>query len=202
MHVVRLNTSLYDANSYLVNKTMLIDVGMDGDFIISELEKHSVKELETIILTHCHYDHSAGANQVAEAMGAKIAVHENDARLLSNANASAANLFGEEAPYIKPDILLRGGEVFGELEVIHTPGHTPGSICLYSEKSKCLFSGDTVFESGGFGRTDLFGGNAAQLVESIRKLTLLNVNTMYPGHGNIVTNAREHIKLSLTMASY
>lgn len=201
MHVIRLNSSLYDANSYLVNKTILIDVGMDGDFIISELKKHGIKELETIILTHCHYDHSAGANQVAGATGARIAIHEKDARLLGNAYASAANLFGREASNILPDIFLKGGEVFGELEVLHTPGHTPGSICLYSEKSKSLFSGDTVFPEGSFGRTDLFGGSAKQLVESIKKLTLLDVNIMYPGHGDIVTNANEQIKLSLTMAS-
>ncbi len=201
MHVVKLNVSPYGANSYLVNRTLLIDAGMDGRSIISELEKNNIKSLETVILTHCHYDHSGGAGKVAEATGAKIAIHEKDAILLHNAHASVADLFGSKAPYFAPDILLKGGEVFGEFEVMHTPGHTPGSICLYSEKSKCLFSGDTVFGSGSFGRTDLFGGSEQQLVESIKKLTSLDVSVMYPGHGDIVTNANEQIRLSLAMAS-
>ncbi len=202
MQVIKLENSPYDANAYLVEGTVLVDVGMDGRAVISELEKHiQLKRLETIILTHCHYDHSGGAGYVAEATGAKIAIHKDDAPLLNNAIASASRLFGESAPSILPDIILSGGEVFGKLEVIHTPGHTPGGICLYDAESKTLFSGDTVFQDGSFGRTDLYGGNAAQLIESIKKLSLLDVSVMYPGHGDIVTNANEQIKLSLLMAS-
>lgn len=202
MQVVKLRNSPYDANSYLVDGTMLVDVGMDGEAIISELERRiQPMYLETIILTHCHYDHSGGAGDVARDTGAKIAIHKGDAPFLNNARASAAQLFGKSAPDLLPDILLSGGEIFGELEVIHTPGHTPGSICLYDKGSKTLFSGDTVFPEGGFGRTDLYGGSAAQLIESIKKLTLLDVSVMYPGHGDIVTNANEQIKMSLAMAS-
>ncbi len=199
MQVIRLGT--YDANAYLVDGNILVDAGMDGVSVISELEKHEPLHLETIILTHCHFDHSGGAKVIAEATGARIALHKDDAALLNDAYASAAQLFGEEAPEISPDILLRGGEVFDGLLVIHTPGHTPGSICLYNEDSKILFSGDTVFPHGSFGRTDLHGGSRSQLIESIRKLTHLNVSVMYPGHGDIVTNANEQIKMSLMMAS-
>ena len=86
--------------------------------------------------------------------------------------------------------------------MIHTPGHTPGGICLYSERDKALFSGDTVFPEGSFGRTDLPGGNATKLVESIRKLTLLDVSVMYPGHEDIVNrSANEQIRMSLMLAS-
>lgn len=199
MQVIKLG---YDANAYLVDNAILVDAGTDGRYMVSELEKHiSPEELETIILTHCHYDHSGGAGYVAKATGARIAIHKDDAPLLKNARASAAELFGKSAPELKPDILLSGGEFFGELEVIHTPGHTPGSICLYSEISKTLFSGDTVFPGGSFGRTDLYGGNEEQIIESIKKLTLLDVSIMYPGHGDVVTNANEQIKLSLMMAS-
>lgn len=203
MQVIKINNSPYDANAYLVNGTILIDVGMDSSEIIPELEKHiALDDLEMIILTHCHYDHSGGAGGVARATGAKIAVHKNDAPLLGNPDASASRLFGKKAPIIVPDILLAGGERFGELEIIHTPGHTPGGICIYDPISKTLFSGDTVFQDGSFGRTDLYGGNSSQLTGSIRKLTLLDVNIMYPGHGEIVTNnANEQIKLSLLMAS-
>lgn len=203
MKVIRLQNSPYDANAYLVDGKILVDVGMDAHAIISQLEK-LIKpgELETIILTHCHYDHSAGAAQVAAAFGAKIAIHGDDVSLLNNAKGSASELFGERAPSVVPDILVSGGEIFGGLEVIHTPGHTPGSICLYSAREKVLFSGDTVFPEGSFGRTDLAGGNAGKLIESIKKLTLLDVSVMYPGHEDIVNmDANEQIRMSLMLAS-
>jgi hydroxyacylglutathione hydrolase len=203
MKVIKLQNSPYDANAYLVDGRILVDVGMDGQAIISQLEK-IIKpgELETIILTHCHYDHSGGAAQVAKSFGAKIAIHRDDVSLLNNPRGSASLLFGVKAPSIVPDIILSGGETFGDLEVIHTPGHTPGGICLYSTRTKALFSGDTVFADGSFGRTDLTGGSAQKLVESIRKLTLLDVSVMYPGHEDIVSrDANEQIQMSLMMAS-
>lgn len=203
MKIVKLNNSPYDANAYLVDGTILIDVGMDGNSMLSELKKNiRLSDLKTIILTHCHYDHSGGAGEVALATGAKIAIHKDDGELLKDSTASASKFFGKKAPEIKPDILLKGGETVGSLEVIHTPGHTPGGICLYDAATKTLFSGDTVFEDGSFGRTDLYGGNQGTLIESIRKLTLLDVRIIYPGHGDVVSNnANEQIKLSLTMAS-
>ncbi len=200
MQVIKLKNSPYDANAYLVDSSILVDVGMDAVSIILQLGKYT-RQLKTIILTHCHYDHSGGAGEVAKAFGAKIAIHEEDAGLLGNANASAASLFGEKMPSIVPDILLKGGEIFGGFEVIHTPGHTPGGICLYNPASRSLFSGDTVFQDGSFGRTDLYGGNTQKLIESIKKLSTLDVNIMYPGHGDIVdSEAGEQIKLSLMMA--
>jgi hydroxyacylglutathione hydrolase len=202
MQVIKLRTSLYDANAYLVDRHILIDVGMDARSVIAELGKYILPgDLKTIILTHCHYDHTGGAGDVAAAFGANIAIHEDDAPLLGNANASASSMFGVKAPSIVPDILLKGGERFGELEVIHTPGHTPGGICLYSARSKVLFSGDTVFQDGSFGRTDLYGGSTQQLIKSIEKLSNLEVSIMYPGHGEVVEeDASEQIKLSLMMA--
>ncbi len=202
MQVIKLQNAPYDANAYLVDGRILVDVGTDARAIISQLGNIIKQgELETIILTHCHYDHSGGAGEVAEAYGAKIAIHRDDAPLLNNPHASVSELYGENAPSTIPDILLSGGELFGELEVLHTPGHTPGGICLYSADSKILFSGDTVFQNGSFGRTDFYGGNTQKLIESIKSLTLLDVSIMYPGHGDIVTeDANEQIKLSLLMA--
>lgn len=203
MQVIKLMNSPYDANAYLVDGNILVDAGMDGRSIISELRKHiRPDDLEIIILTHCHYDHSGGAGFVASVTGAKIAIHKDDAPLLKNARATAAHLFGKKTPEVVPDMLLAGSEFFGELEVIHTPGHTPGGICLYDSHSKILFSGDTVFPEGSFGRTDLYGGDSSRLIESIRKLTFLDVNIMYPGHGDTVTSdANEQIKMSLMLAS-
>ncbi len=203
MKIIKLNNSPFDANAYLVDGRILVDVGMDASLIISELEKViRLSDLETIILTHCHFDHSGGARDVAEASGAKIAIHKDDAPLLLDAFASASSLFGEKAPEIIPDILLKDGDTIGDLEVIHTPGHTPGGICLYDVRTGNLFSGDTVFQDGSFGRTDLHGGSTTKLVESIKRLTHLDVKIMYPGHGEVVSkNANEQIKLSLIMAS-
>ncbi len=202
MQIIKLKNSPYDANAYLVDRSILIDVGMDAEPVITELEKYiQPGDLKTIILTHCHYDHTGGAGDVAKAFGAKIAIHKDDAPLLGNAQASVSIFYGKKAPSIVPDILLKGSEFFGELEVIHTPGHTPGCICLYSARSRVLFSGDTVFQDGSFGRTDLYGGSTQQLIESIKKLTLLDVSVMYPGHGDIVEkDANEQIRLSLMMA--
>lgn len=202
MQVIKLQTSPYDSNAYLVDRHTLVDAGMDAQAIISQLEKIIQRgELETVILTHCHYDHSGGAGHIAESFGAKIAIHRDDAPLLNSPRGSVSELYGEKAPSVIPDILLSGGETFGELEVIHTPGHTPGGISLYSARSKVLFSGDTVFPNGSFGRTDFAGGSQQKLIESIKKLTLLDVSIMYPGHEEIVMDANEHIRLSLMMAS-
>ena len=109
---------------------------------------------------------------------------------------------GLSIPRIKPDILLKGGERLNlgdfSLQVIHTPGHTPGSICLYQDV--ILFSGDTIFAGGNIGRTDL-GGDNKDLVSSIKKLTRLNVEIVYPGHGeSIGKNAKEEILSSLQSA--
>src|SRR3990172_1424690 len=139
MHVIKLKNSFYDANAYLVDGKMLIDVGIDSTSIIAQLENHLSSDLETIILTHCHFDHSGGAKEVASEFGAKIAIHMEDARL------------------------------------------------LYNPESRFLFTGDTVFQEGGFGRTDFYGGSALKLIESLRKLSMLDVSVMYPGHGDIVT---------------
>jgi hydroxyacylglutathione hydrolase len=203
MNVLKLQNSPYGSNAYLVNGTILIDVGMDADSITTQLDEQiHPGDLKTIILTHCHYDHSAGAADVAEAFGAKIAIHRDDASLLNDSRGSVSELFGMEELSIIPDILLSGGEVFGTLEVIHTPGHTQGGICLYDAISKNLFSGDTVFQDGSFGRTDLYGGNAEKLIESIKKLTLLDVSVMYPGHGDVVKeNVNAQISMSLLFAS-
>jgi glyoxylase-like metal-dependent hydrolase (beta-lactamase superfamily II) len=202
MEIIKLRTSFDDANVYLIDRSILVDAGMDGVSIISQLKELRLSVLKMIILTHCHYDHSAAAGEVAETTGAKIAIHRDDALLLNNTRSSAASLFGVNAPLFEPDILLEGGEVLGGFRVMHTPGHTPGGLCLYDPVSKVLFSGDTVFQDGSFGRTDLYGGNSKKLMESIKKLTELDVSIMYPGHGDaVVKDANEQIKLSFMMAS-
>lgn len=203
MHVQKINASPYDSNIYLINKKILIDTGMDATALIKELEDHiDLNTLDTIILTHCHFDHSGAASAVAEKSGAKIAIHEDDAECLKDNSASAADIFGYKAPNIEPDITYKDGDKVQiaddeYLQVIHTPGHTEGCICIYEPKSKYLFSGDTVFPAGSVGRTDLKGGSAEKLEESIEKLTRLDVKVLYPGHGYVsVDNVNDQIKQS------
>lgn len=184
----------YNANSYLIaaKRPILVDVGMHCDLALQSIEKIIVPNaLEYIVLTHCHYDHIFGALELAEQTGARIAIHKSDAELLSDDHATVSDLFGVRSPSIKPDLILQGGEMLdlgdAELEVIHTPGHTPGGICLYVSASKQLFSGDTVFPNGSFGRTDLKGGDLNQLIKSIKLLTALDVEILYPGHGDVTS---------------
>ncbi len=207
MQVKHFNAGLYDANSYLINGKVLVDTGMNTSALIAAIEKNiDIKELELIILTHCHFDHTAAAGEIAKKSGARVAIHREDAPLLKDDNISAASLFGRRPPAIEPDMLLEDGQRIRvsedeELEVIHTPGHTPGCICLYEPGSKSLFSGDTVFPEGSIGRTDFEGGDPSALTASISKLTALDIKTLYPGHGNITSdNVNRQIEMSLRMS--
>ncbi|SFM73387.1 MBL fold metallo-hydrolase [Methanolobus profundi] len=207
MQVKHFNIGLYDANSYLINGKILIDTGMSTEGLISAISENiDIKDLELIILTHCHYDHTASAQEIANQSGAKIAIHKEDAPFLKNDRVSASAMFGYKAPAFEPDILLSEGDKIPvseeeELEVIHTPGHTPGGICLYETKSKSLFSGDTVFPNGSIGRTDFEGGSRSQLTDSINKLVQLDVKTLYPGHGEVTSNdVNTQIQFSLRMS--
>ncbi|MDI6889041.1 MAG: MBL fold metallo-hydrolase [Methanocellales archaeon] len=200
-------TGSYGANAYLIDAThpILVDVGAANMFDLLRRFLNPI-DLEYIVLTHCHYDHTFGTAQLAEQTGANIAIHEEDAKLLGDDWATVSDVFGARAPSIEPDMLLKGGESFDlgniSLRVIHTPGHTLGSICLYGEniRSNLLFSGDTIFAAGGIGRTDL-GGDAHALVNSIKLLTTLDVDTIYPGHGGITNqNVDAQIRASLRYA--
>jgi glyoxylase-like metal-dependent hydrolase (beta-lactamase superfamily II) len=95
-------------------------------------------------------------------------------------------MFGERAPPVPATRLLNDGDRVGGLLVIHTPGHTPGGICLYDTEARDLISGDTVFTDGGFGRTDLPGGDETALRHSLERLGALDVKGLYPGHGSPV----------------
>ena len=112
--------------------------------------------------------------------------------------------FGAHAPKFRVDTVLTDGDKIdlgdSTLRVIHTPGHTPGSICLYEAQSKSLFSGDTVFPYGSVGRTDLPGGSSRNLIRSISRLVTLDVSVLYPGHGEVTANnVNEQIKQSLKL---
>lgn len=148
--------------------------------------------LKLIVSTHGHWDHTGANAEVAERTGAQIAVHALDAHRLTNPQPLYAPF---DIPPCVPAVELAEGDVirFGEirLRVLHTPGHTEGSVCLLSDDDGLLLSGDTLF-AGGWGRVDFPGGDAGQMVESIARLTGLEDRLrVLPGHGRETTIARE-----------
>jgi hydroxyacylglutathione hydrolase len=176
------------ANAYLVD-TILIDAGV----LPSAIEPHR-REIDSIVLTHCHYDHTAYLKEIAHMCNAGIAIHHLDAPGLFEDHLSLSLHFGARSPGIAPQRFLSEGDRIGPLKVLHTPGHTPGSICLYLEEEDLLISGDTVFTDGGFGRFDFPGGDRMALAQSISRLDKLGIEGLYPGHGTPVRHeGRLHI---------
>ncbi len=168
---------------------VVIDPGLEGEKIYGKLTERGLNP-SYILLTHGHFDHIRGVDFLAKQTGAKVCVHKDDLELLSDREHNvAAYFYGEAAadfPLIHADILLSDGDEIrcGALSfrVIHSPGHTKGSILLQSED--LLFTGDTLF-SYGYGRFDFYGGDPARLAESLQKINEMPENyKLYPGHGN------------------
>jgi hydroxyacylglutathione hydrolase len=154
--------------------------------------------LKLIVSTHGHWDHIGDNAAVVAHTGAEIAVHPLDGERLTNPQPLYAPF--EIPPSVPAVELAEGGVVrFGEirLRVLHTPGHTEGSVCLLAEDEALLFSGDTLFQ-GGWGRVDLPGGDEVAMVASLARLTGLEDHVgVFPGHGATTTIGRERAWLEL-----
>ena len=209
MRVIPISGRGFGSNVYLVldEKKALIDTGAGfyaNDVIKKIKEETPLEKISYIILTHEHFDHTGGIEALQKVCSAEILMHEKGAPTLENGLDWSSSLFGVEQKRIKVHRKLNEGDTVSlgthVLEVLHTPGHSEGSICLYERKSKSLFSGDTIF-SNGVGRTDFYGGDIVELVHSIERLTKLEVNDLYPGHGEwIAQNGDIHVTLAAEYA--
>lgn len=194
-------------NCYIIQdeetkETMVIDPG--GSFPkIEEMLGVLGANVKYILLTHCHADHIGAVNEVKEKFGGKILIHRFDEEGLKNPVINLSTHIGLGNIALDDDSRLNDGDILhvGELEfkIIHTPGHTIGSISVYCEKEKLLFSGDTLFR-GSWGRTDLPTSNFEQIIESITtKLMVLPEDTIvYPGHRKINNNKRRRANILRT----
>jgi len=193
LHVGPLQTNCYIVGCEDTKEGAIIDPGGDAKRILAEVERLGLK-IKYVINTHGHFDHTLANQEVVEATGASLAIHSADASMLTQGGgARFFGIIGKASP--PADVILDEGQVLTlgqiELQVLHTPGHSPGSICLYSEDEGVLFDGDVLFNMG-MGRYDLPGGSYRVLMDSIQRLLALpDETTVYPGHGPATTIGRE-----------
>jgi glyoxylase-like metal-dependent hydrolase (beta-lactamase superfamily II) len=202
MKVDRLVLGEFENNCYIARSSdsaadcLVIDTGLDAQPLLKFLERGKLTPA-AVILTHGHIDHIAGVEALRKKFPSiQIYIHKLDAEMLGDADVNLSIMAGSSFTAGEADRLIDEGDTIDKagikLSVIHTPGHTPGGICLYSEKDGIIFVGDTIF-AGSVGRTDFPNGDMQQLIEGIRHklLTLPEDTVVYPGHGPETTIGRE-----------
>ena len=182
--ITKLTLGLYQTNTYILSndtEAAVIDPGYEPDIILDALEG---KELKAILLTHGHFDHVGAVKELVAETGCKVYIHAAD--LILPPMITAGQLYYTHT-YAEGDTVcpIEGAA----LHVLHTPGHTPGSVCLLLGDQ--MFSGDTLFE-GSCGRMDLPGGDQLQMHQSLNRLVSLQADYhIHPGHGGSTTLAAE-----------
>jgi len=174
---------------------LVIDPGDNIEDVVSIVRKHNL-QIKQIVVTHAHIDHVGGAMKLRAATGAAILLNQNDYALLKMLDAQAAWIGVAPPGKVEIDHSVAQADSIktGSLsaDVIHTPGHTEGSICLYFPAEKKLIAGDTLF-AGSIGRTDLPGGSFEKIIRSLhdKVLELPDDTVVIPGHGPLTTIGRE-----------
>jgi len=183
---------MFESNCYILGvngEGVIIDAGVEPSHVVKRINEHNLN-IKYIILTHGHIDHICHIDNLKEAVGGSVVIHEDEADFLTNPVLNCSFVFGEKRTFKAPDIKVKDGDVLKlsdmDLEIIHTPGHTPGGICI--KAGNILFTGDTLFKYT-TGRTDLPGGNSDEIVKSIKNklLTLPGEIQVYPGHNEAST---------------
>ena len=182
-----------ESNAYLVlgDRVCVVDPGINPSKVLNHSRDYNIR-MKVLINTHCHFDHIGANPDILKSGKISAYCHELEASVYEKGDDSMqlAGLFGME-PVMHPiDRTLSDGDIIDlggvTLEVVHTPGHTPGSICLLEPESGYLITGDTVFADG-VGRTDFRGGSVDELEQSVRKLSAFvkerGVKRILPGHG-------------------
>lgn len=190
-------TAPIEENCYVVfdeesRQGLLIDPGNEGEKILSLIREEKV-EVEAILLTHGHWDHIGAVEELRHKLKVPVHIHGEDSAMLTDSRQNLFAFMAGGRMEGKPvDKVFREGAVFPcgnySFKVIHTPGHTPGGCCFYSEKAGALFSGDSLFAEE-IGRCDLPGGSLDSLISSLKEkiLCLPEATKVYPGHGPSTT---------------
>jgi hydroxyacylglutathione hydrolase len=185
---------MFDANTYVLQDelTVLIDPGLETylEPRLNAMQDDGIapSDIDVIAITHLHPDHCGAVAALQEISGAKVALHPLQEEYLEVMDEGSRDTLGVGiARKFRADIVLADRLSLGstELTILHTPGHSPASICFYSEDMKLLICGDLVFEQG-VGRTDLPFGNLAELKRSIETVSVLDTEVLLPGHGGIL----------------
>jgi len=192
----------YETNCYILRENdsakdcLIIDIGLGFDRLIDFLVQNKLNPL-AVILTHGHIDHIAGVGALrSDFPDTMVYIHKLDAEMLTEADSNLSVMTGQIFTTQPPDLVIEDKSIIDhagiKLEVLHTPGHTPGGICLYSAEEGIVFTDDALFADS-VGRTDFPGGSMTQLINSIRAklLTLPDDTIVYPSHGPESTIAQE-----------
>lgn len=198
MIIRRLEVGFLKANCYLLasegtKEGVVIDPGGEAKRILEMVRQENLK-IKYIINTHGHFDHVAADAEVSKGTGAPVCIHAGDVKALSDPRSSLSLLFGAPFPAVSPEVILTEGQILkvGELslKILHTPGHTPGSISVLVDRH--LFTGDLLF-SGSVGRTDFPGSSHRELLKSLREkiMCLPGETQIHPGEGPETTLDKE-----------